>query len=51
LRIYAGLSKKVVISGLYDRLEIWDEKHWNDYVQKAEKDSNNIAERLGPLGL
>ena len=51
LRIYANLSKKVVISGLYDRLEIWNEVSWNDYVKKAEKNSNDIAERLGPLGL
>ena len=51
LRKYAGLSKKVVISGLYDRLEIWNEESWNDYVAETEKNSNDIAERLGPLAL
>ncbi|MFZ6015242.1 MAG: division/cell wall cluster transcriptional repressor MraZ [Patescibacteria group bacterium] len=51
LRTYAGLAKKVVISGLYDRLEIWDEDSWNTYAAKTEATGDEIAERLGPLGL
>ena len=47
LRRYAGLSKDVVVTGLYDRLEIWDEKAWNEYAAKTEGASNDIAERLG----
>jgi MraZ protein len=31
LRIFAGLKKKVIVAGLYDRLEIWDEDNWNKY--------------------
>lgn len=51
LRLYAKLNKKAVISGLYDRLEIWDEDAWNTYAAKTEATGDEIAERLGPLGL
>ncbi|MFA5185639.1 MAG: division/cell wall cluster transcriptional repressor MraZ [Patescibacteria group bacterium] len=49
LREYAGLSKDVVVTGLYDRLEIWDEKAWNEYSSKTESAGNEIAERLGTV--
>jgi len=49
LRQYAGLAKDVVVTGLYDRLEIWDEKAWNEYSAKTEGASNDIAERLGSV--
>jgi len=51
LREYAGLSKNVVITGLYDRLEVWDEDTWNVYREKTEADGNDIAERLGADGV
>jgi MraZ protein len=51
LRDYASANKKVVVAGLYDRLEIWDEKSWNKYKSATEKDSNEIAETLGELGV
>mgnify|MGYP002387299369 FL=1 len=51
LKSYAGLTRNVVIAGLYNRLEIWDEKKWNEYKKKAEKNSDEIAEQLGKLGV
>ena len=51
LRKYAGLGKKIVLAGVYNRLEVWDEKEWNKYKQKTEKESGNIAEKLGDLGI
>jgi MraZ protein len=51
LKKYAGLKKNIVIAGLYNRLEIWDEKKWNDYKDKAEKNADKIAEQLGKLGV
>jgi MraZ protein len=51
LRKYAGLGKKVVLAGVYNRLEVWDEKEWTKYKQRTEKESGNIAERLGDLGI
>ena len=37
LKEYAGLNKKVVIAGLYNRIEIWDENKWKEYKSKTEK--------------
>ena len=51
LRKFAVLSKKVVIAGLYDRLEIWDETAWGQYKMNTEKESSQIAEALGELGV
>ncbi len=51
LRGFAGLKKKVTVAGLFDRLEIWDEQKWSTYKTGAERDSGNIAEALGELGV
>ncbi len=51
LRKFASLKKKAIIAGLYDRLEIWDETNWNKFKTGAEKESTNIAEALGELGV
>ena len=51
LRTYAGLHKSVVIAGLYNRLELWDETSWNAYKLKMEEDAESVAEQLGELGV
>ncbi len=51
LRTYALLKKKVVIAGLYNRLEIWDHAVWNRYKTGTEKRGGDIAEALGELGV
>lgn len=49
LREYAGVTKKTVIAGLYNRLEIWEEASWQKYKTATEKESNDIAEALSEL--
>ena len=51
LKQYAGIGQKVVVAGLYNRLEIWDEGKWNSYKSSAESSADMIAEKLGELGL
>jgi len=51
LRQYSDLKKKVVIAGLYNRLEIWDQVKWNEYKTGTENKSGDIAEALGELGV
>jgi MraZ protein len=51
LKEYAGFKKNVVIAGVYNRLEIWDETKWENYKQKIEKEVGDIAQRLGELGV
>jgi MraZ protein len=51
LKEYAALKKNVVIVGVYDRLEIWDEGKWDIYKKRVENEVGNMAERLGELGV
>lgn len=51
LRTYAELKKSVVIAGLFNRLELWDETSWNVYKKKMEEDAESVAEQLGELGV
>ncbi len=51
LRKYAGLKKDVIVAGLYNRIEIWDEDSWATYKTKTESSSETIAEQLGELGI
>jgi len=51
LRSYAQIGKKVVVTGLLSRLEIWDDAIWQTYKQGTEKSSSDIAEALGGLGV
>ena len=48
---YAKLAKKAIVAGLYNRLEIWDEKEWNTYKKQMEKDSIKVADSLSELGI
>ncbi len=51
LQEFAKIRKKIVFAGLYNRIEIWSEELWATYKQQTEKESNNIAEQLGSLGV
>src|ERR1700722_2999184 len=51
LRKYAGLKKEVVVAGLYNRIEIWDESSWTTYKTRTESSSEAIAEQLGQIGI
>jgi MraZ protein len=51
LRTYATLQKQVVVAGLYNRVEIWDEQAWMAYTAHINKESGSIAEQLLNLGV
>lgn len=51
LRTFAGLKKNTVVAGLYNRLELWDQKKWAEYKNKTEASSNEIAEQMYELGI
>ncbi|MEX2145209.1 MAG: division/cell wall cluster transcriptional repressor MraZ [Candidatus Spechtbacterales bacterium] len=51
LKQYASLKKQVIVTGVYNRIEVWDESVWNIYKKRSEKEAGNMAERLGELGL
>lgn len=51
LRQYASLSGNAIIAGLYNRVEIWNEKSWNEYKNKIETNTEEITEHLSQLGI
>jgi len=51
LKKYASLGKKTVVAGLYNKIEIWSQEKWETYRQKAEKNVDDLASKLGELGL
>jgi len=51
LREYASLKKQVIVTGVFNRLEVWDEVLWKRYKGRSEKEIGNMAERLGELGV
>lgn len=51
LKDYAKLDKKVVIAGLCDRIEIWDDDRWQIYGQTTDAQVGDIAEGLKELGI
>jgi MraZ protein len=51
LRSFASLKKGVVLAGLYNRLELWDEVIWKKYKELTESESGSIAEKMAELGV
>lgn len=51
LKKYAGLNKDASIIGLFNRIEIWDAKAWEEYKGRAQGDLNQMAEKLKDLGI
>lgn len=51
LKGYARLKKQVVVAGVYGRIEIWDQVLWNAYKKKNEREADEMAERMGDLGI
>lgn len=51
LKSFAGLKSRVVVAGVNDRIEIWNEKSWNEYKNRIEKQADQMAEKLGDLGV
>ena len=51
LKKYSNLKKEVVIVGVGDRIELWNEDVWNKYIADAEKESGHLAEGLNEFGI
>lgn len=51
LRNFASLEDKVVLAGVQTRVEIWNEKKWNQYKRRIEKQADDMAEKLGEIGI
>ena len=43
---YAGLAEQVVLVGVQNRIEIWDEKKWEIYRATLEQNPEQLVERI-----
>ena len=50
LKEFAGLKSKVTVVGINDHIEIWNDKAWDQYKKRIEKQADVLAEKLGEIG-
>jgi len=51
LKDFATLDTKVVLAGIHNRVEIWDENRWETYKKSIEAQADALAEKLGSIGV
>ena len=51
LKSRSGLGNKVIVIGVQNRAEIWNEKSWNDYKKVVDGQADALAEKLGQVGV
>ena len=51
LKDFAKLIGKVVLVGMYSRLEIWNEEDWKRYSAKTLGEADSLAGKLNELGI
>jgi len=51
LKNRSKLSSKVVVIGVQNRAEIWNEKAWKDYKKVVETQADALADKLGQIGV
>lgn len=51
LKNRSKLSSKVVVIGVQNRVEIWNEEAWNNYKKVVETQADALADKLGQIGV
>ncbi len=51
LKGFAKLEGKVVLAGVNDRVEVWNESEWETYKASIEQNADQLAEKLGEIGV
>lgn len=51
LRVFGKIASKVVVAGVSDRVEIWDEERWSAYKASIESNADALAEKLAQVGV
>lgn len=51
LKKIANLGAKVVIAGIHNRVELWDEKSWDAYTTQVDKQTESLAQKLADIGM
>jgi MraZ protein len=51
LKQYGNLGSKIIVAGVRNRLELWNEDAWSAYTKKVEQNVETLAEGLTQLGI
>lgn len=51
LRSHAGLKDHVMVTGVHNRLELWSNDSWEEYMSSVTKKADTLAEKLGDIGM
>ncbi len=51
LKNRSGLGSKVIVIGVQNRAEIWNEKAWNSYKKVVDGQADALADKLGQIGV
>ena len=51
LKIYSSLTKPVVLAGLSDHFEVWDEKAWQLYIEQTDISGPQATTALSIIGI
>ena len=51
LKNRSGLTSKVIVIGVQNRAEIWNEKAWNAYKKVVDTQADALADKLGQIGV
>jgi MraZ protein len=51
LRERAALKEKVAVVGVQSRVELWNDKKWQEYKHGVEGQADTLAEKLGQVGV
>lgn len=51
LKEFAKLTSKVVLAGMYSRVELWDEQAWEANIAKVNGEADALASKLNDLGI
>ncbi|MSU56006.1 MAG: division/cell wall cluster transcriptional repressor MraZ [Candidatus Taylorbacteria bacterium] len=51
LRERADLKEKVAVVGVQSRVELWNEKKWQEFKRGVEGQADTLAEKLGGVGV
>lgn len=46
---FASLKENVVMSGMYTRIEVWNETNYNKMMENVEKDAEDLSLRISKL--
>ncbi len=50
LKQFATLDGKAVVTGVHNRIELWNEARWTEYKKKIVAGADALAEKLGEVG-